>query len=190
MRKVILSIPITLDGYIEGPHKELDWVVADDDLHNFASDLLDNTDLVIYGRLTYELMLRYWPTAPADPSLSKGMLRFANTINPMQKIVFSSTLKNVGWNTQVIDTFKPDDIMKIKAQSGRDIVLGGGAALAQAFIQHGLVDELQLLIQPVAIGDGKPLFKGIQGMHKLDLIWSRTFNSGAVAICYRFDGEV
>jgi dihydrofolate reductase len=133
-------------------------------------------------------MNSYWPNAPADPSITKGMLRFANTLNPMKKIVFSTTLKNVEWNTQVIDTLNPDEIMKMKAQPGCDIALGGGAALAQMFIQHGLVDEYQLVVQPVAIGDGKPLFKGIQGMHKLNLIWSRPFDSGAVALCYRPDG--
>ena len=190
MRKIIFSIPITLDGYIEGPHRELDWVIADDELHNFYSDLLENIDLVLFGRVTYELMAGYWPTATNDPSLPAGMLRYANTINPMKKIVFSNTFKNVGWNTQVINTLIPDEIKKMKAQPGRDIALGGGAALAQAFMQHGLVDEYLLVVQPVVIGDGKPLFKGIQSMHKLDLLWSRRFHSGAVALCYRPNGTI
>src|SRR4030043_1714799 len=96
MRKIIFSIPITLDGYIEGPHRELDWVIADDEVHDFYSDLLENIDLVLFGRVTYELMAGYWPTATNDPSLPAGMLRYANTINPMKKIVFSTTFKNVG----------------------------------------------------------------------------------------------
>jgi dihydrofolate reductase len=190
MRKIILSIPITLDGYIEGPHRELDWVIADDELHDFYSDLLEQTDLILYGRVTYELMVSYWPNATADPTLSKGMLRYANTVNPMKKMVYSTTLKNAGWNTQVNDVFIPEEIMKMKEQPGRDIALGGGAALAQAFIQNGLVDEYQLLVQPVVIGDGKPLFKGIQDVLKLNYLWSRPFHSGSVALCYRPDVKI
>lgn len=189
MRKIILSMPISLDGYIEGPHHELDWVIADDDLHDFYSDLLEQTDLIMYGRVTYELMVRYWPMAPSDPSLPKGMLRYANTINPMKKIVFSSTLKNAEWNTQIIHTLIPEKISKLKAQPGGNIALGGGAAIAQEFIQNGLVDEFQLLVQPVIIGEGKPLFKGIRDLLKLDFLWSRSFNSGTIALCYRIDAQ-
>jgi dihydrofolate reductase len=187
MRKIILSMPITLDGYIEGPHRELDWVIADDDLHDFYSDLLEQTDLIMYGRVTYELMVRYWPIARSDPSLPMSMHRYANTINPMKKVVFSTTLKNAEWNTQVIHTLIPKEISKLKVQPGGNIALGGGAAIAQAFIQHGLVDELQLLVQPVAIGEGKPLFNGIRDLLKLDFLWSRSFDSGTVALCYRID---
>ncbi len=190
MRKIIFSIPISLDGFIEGPHRELDWVIADDDLHDFASDLLSRGDLIMYGRVTYELMVSFWPTATDDRSATKSIVRFANTLNPMKKIVFSKTLKQVGWNTQVVDTLIVDEIKQMKAQPGGDILLGGGATLAQAFIQGGLVDEYQLVVQPVAIGEGKSLFKGIYEMPKLHYQWSRPFQSGAIVLCYRPNGEV
>jgi len=190
MRKVILSIPISLDGYIEGPQRELDWVIADDDLHDYFSNLLENADLVLYGRVTYELMVDYWPTATTDPALPKGMHRFANTINPMQKIVFSKTLKNAVWNTQVADALNPGEIRKMKAQPGRDIILGGGASLTQAFLKEGLVDEVQLLVQPVTIGSGKALFGGVDHRLKMDLLWSRPLRSGVVALCYQLDGSL
>jgi dihydrofolate reductase len=189
MRKVILSMPITLDGFIEGPHQELDWVIADDELHDYYTELLKKADLILYGRVTYELMLSYWPTAATDLSITKGMLRFANTLNPMRKIVYSTTLKNVGWNTQLVDALIPEDILKMKAEPGGDILLGGGAAIAQAFIQHGLVDEYQLLVQPVAIGSGKGLFKGIDQGLKLNFLRSKTFQSGAVALFYQPNGR-
>jgi dihydrofolate reductase len=165
MRKVIFSIPITLDGFIEGPHRELDWVIADDELHDFYSDLLNTSDLILYGRVTYELMANYWPIAPDDPTISMGMLRFANTLNPMKKIVFSKTLR---WF----------------------ILLGGGASIAKLFIEYGLIDEYQLVVQPVAIGEGTSLFGGIKDMHKLEYLWYRPFQSGAVALCYRPNGKV
>jgi dihydrofolate reductase len=190
MGRIILSIPITVDGFIEGPHRELDWVIADDDLHDFYTDLLKKADLILYGRVTYDLMVSYWPTADSDPSVTPAMRRFAATLNPMKKIVFSTSLKNVGWNTQVYDRLIPKDIKKMKTETNSDILLGGGAAITQAFMQHGLVDEYQLMVQPTAIGEGKRLFEGIGQSLKLKYRWSKTFQSGAVALCYQPDGKV
>ena len=188
MRKIIFSIPITLDGYIEGPHRELNWVVAYDELHDYAAQLLESGDLLIYGRVTYELMASYWPKTPSDPNATESMKRFANTLNPMRKIVYSKTLANVGWNTQVKQTFNPKEIQAMKTQPGGNILLSGGASMAQEFINQHLVDEYQLVVQPVVIGEGKSLFKGITDMQKLDFQWSRKFTSGAVALCYRVEG--
>lgn len=180
---------MSLDGFIEGPHQELDWTIADDELHEFYSDLLNTGDLLLWGRITYELMVNYWPTASNDPALSKGELRFANTVNPMKKVVFSKTLKNVGWNTQLVDTFNPDEILDMKTRPGGSILLGGGASIAKVFIQHGLIDEYQLVVHPVAIGAGTSLFGGIKDVLKLEYLWSRPFKSGAVALCYRAKGK-
>jgi dihydrofolate reductase len=187
MRKIIFSIPITLDGYIQGPHRELDWVVADDELHDFASDLLQTADLLLYGRVTYELMVNYWPDATSDPNATDSMKRFANTVNPKRKIVYSKTLNQAGWNTQVVGALKPKDIYAMKFQSGGNILLSGGATLASTFFQLGLVDEYQPIIQPVAIGDGKRVFTDLTKNIKLDYQWSRPFRSGAVAFCYHID---
>jgi dihydrofolate reductase len=184
MRKVILSIPITLDGYIEELLRERDWVIADDELHNFSTRLLENADLVLSGRVTYTLFVNYWPTATGDPSLSASMRHFARTIEPMQKIVFSKTLDNVSWNTRIYTSVNPEEFKKIKDQPGRDIVLFGGATIVQAFMELGLVNEYQLLLHPVAIGNGRPLFSWIQDVLKMNLLWSQPFQSGAVALCY------
>ncbi len=190
MRKVIFSIPMTIDGFIEGPNRELDWVIADDDLHNYYANLLLNAGVILYGRVTYELMASYWPTAANDTSIPKAMTQFANALNPLPKIVFSNTLQHVGWNTTVQKSVIPEEIKKMKSLPGGDIMLGGGATLAQTFLQNGLVDEIQLMIQPVVIGDGKALFGGIGAGMKLNYMWSRTFPSGAVALCYQPDGKV
>jgi dihydrofolate reductase len=189
MRKIIFSIPITLDGYIEGPNRELDWVIADDELHDFATQLLKNADIILYGRVTYELMLHSWPTVTSTSSMPKSMIEFANALNPMSKIVYSRTLKNVEWNTKLMDTLLPEEILKMKSQEGSDIVLGGGAMIAQAFMQHNLIDEYQLLVQPVAIGIGKPLFNGIHDKLKMNLKWSQPFRSGVIALCYQPGGK-
>jgi dihydrofolate reductase len=188
MRKITFSIPMTLDGYIEGPQHELDWVIADDELHDFYARLLGTADLILYGRVTYQLMLSYWPGAPSNPQLTGGMLRFAQALNPMRKVVYSKTLKEAGWNTEVISSLVPEQIKQLKAQPGRDILLGGGAAIAQQFMRLGLIDEYQLVIMPVAIGHGKALFGAVSGRPKLALQWSQVFTSGAVVLCYRPEG--
>jgi len=189
MRKIIFSIPITLDGFIEGPNRELDWVIPDDELHDFYTQLLQSADLLIYGRVAYELMVSYWPTANSDPNATESMKRFASALNPLRKIVFSTTMKQAGWNTQVMRTFSPDEIQRLKTQPGKDILLSGGATIAQVFFKHGLVDEYLPVVQPVAIGEGKALFAGLPEMLKLDFQWNRRFSSGAVALCYRMNGR-
>jgi len=190
LRKIILSIPITLDGYIEGSHRELDWVTADDEMHDYFTEVLRSVDMMIFGRVAYELLASYWPTAPSDPNITRGMLEFANTINPLPKIVYSRTLEKVGWNTRVLKSFIPEEIRQLKAQSGGNIALSGGASIAQQFIQHGLVDEFQLVIQPAVIGKGKSLFGGITNGLKMELVWEKTLRSGTVALCYRPDGMI
>jgi len=190
MRKAIMSIPITLDGVIEGPIHDLDWVIADDELHDFYSELLSNADLIFYGRITYELMANYWPSATSDNSLPKGMARFANALNPMQKIVFSKTLENVGWNTQISKAIDPDEIKRLKSQPGRDLLLGGGASITQTFLQNGLVDEFRLLVHPVLLGKGKSLFMGISETLKMEFLSKQPLRTGVIALCYRPDGKV
>jgi dihydrofolate reductase len=190
MRRIIFSIPTTLDGFIEGPHRELDWVIADDDLHEYYASLLKNSSIILYGRVTYELMISYWPTASNDPNATKSMVNFANALNPLPKIVFSKTLQHVGWNTTVQQAVVPEEINRMKSEPGGNIILGGGAVLAQTFIKNKLVDEIQLMVQPVAIGAGKALFQGIEGGMKLKYLRSQTFQSGAVALCYQPDGKL
>ncbi len=165
-------------------------MIADDDLHDFYTDLLKSTSLILYGRVTYELMASYWPTASADPSLPPAMLRFANAINPIYKLVFSTTLKQAGWNTQVVNHLDPEAIKNMKATTQGNILLGGGASLARTFIELGLLDEIQLMVQPSVIGAGKGLFQGLDQGLKLVYQWIKPFPSGAVALSYALDGKI
>jgi len=181
---------MSLDGYIEGPHHELDWSTADDELHDFFTNLLRSSDLIFYGRVTYQLMQDYWPTASQNPTLTAAELRFADAINSIDKIVYSSTLKNVSWNTQLFSVFNPGEVRQMKAKPGRDILLGGGATIAQAFMQQGLIDEYQLVVHPAAIGAGKALFGGLDQRLKLNYLWNKPFSSGAVALCYQPGGNL
>ncbi len=185
MRKLKFSIQISLDGYFEGPNHELDWSIADDELHEFYVDLLGTADLMLWGRVTYELLRAYWPKASSDPNATQAMVRFANAVNPMRKIVYSKKLNVVDWNSEVSREFNPDAIRKLKAQPGKDILLSG-ATLAREFMRANLIDEYQLVIMPVAIGSGTALFKGVS-IPRLSFLSSYTFKSGAVALRYQPD---
>ncbi|NJD60864.1 MAG: dihydrofolate reductase, partial [Anaerolineae bacterium] len=185
MAKVILSMNISLDGFFEGPHHELDWSIADEYLHDFYADLLSHADLIVFGRVTYNMMASYWPTASNDPNISSGERHFAEALNPMAKIVYSTTLTKVDWNTRLMRQFLPEEFMKIKASTKGVILLGGGASLVQPFIENHLVDEIQLVVHPVEIGAGKPFFQDLDHVVNLHLQWIKPFPSGAVALSYR-----
>lgn len=189
MRKVIFSMNTTIDGFFEGPHHELDWTIADDELHEYYAQLLKTAGVILFGRVTYELMLSYWPNAYNDPNNTKSELDFADAINPLPKIVYSNTLQHVGWNTTVRKAVIPEEIRKMKNEPGGDIFIDG-ATLAQAFINYGLVDEIQVMMHPVAIGAGIPLFKGIDGGMKLTYLRSQVLQSGAVALTYQPYGKI
>ncbi len=185
MRKIILAMPISLDGYIEGPHRELDWVVADDEMHDYSAKLLKRADLMIFGRVAYQLLANYWPTAASDPNITPGELAFAKTINPLPKIVYSHTLQKVDWNTRILRSFDPQEILDLKAQPGGNIALSGGAMIAKTFLQHKLVDEIQLMVQPAVIGSGTSLFGGIQNGFSLEFLRQETLHSGIIVLSYR-----
>lgn len=180
MRKVILFTNISLDGFIARTNGEIDWTIPDEELHRAAIDTLRDSDLCMFGRKTYQIMADYWPSAANNSTIPKYMVDFANALNPMKKIVFSKTLENAGWNTQILKEFDPEEIKRMKEEPGKDILIEG-ADIAQQFMQHDLIDGFRLVVHPVALGSGKPLFK--QKMN-LELIKSQVFKSGAVALYY------
>ena len=183
MRKIILMMSVSVDGFIEGPNRELDWHMVDDDLHTHFNEELSTMGAFLDGRVTYELMAGFWPTADTDPSSTGPMVEFARIWRDMPKIVFSRTLEHAGWNTTILREVVPDDIRKLKAQPGGDMVVGG-ADLAAAFRQHDLIDEYRLYVHPVVIGRGKPLFAKSDTRIALRLEETRTFGNGVVLLKY------
>lgn len=132
MRKVIVSMSVSLDGFIEGPDREIDWHLVDDELHSHFNEQLATVDAFLSGRVTYELMAGFWPTADSDPSSTGPVADFARIWRDMTKIVYSRTLKEVGWNTTIVREVVPDEVRALKAQPGGDLALGG-ADLVTAF---------------------------------------------------------
>jgi len=183
MRKVILQMSVSLDGFVEGPAREIDWHLVDDELHSHFNEQLSAMGAFLSGRVTYELMAGFWPTADEDPASTPPMVEFARIWRDMPKIVFSRTLERADWNTTVVREVVPEEVRELKGQPGGDLALGG-ADLAAAFMRHDLVDEYRLYIHPVLIGQGKPLFPPSDARVSLRLAETRAFGNGVVLLRY------
>lgn len=188
MRSVILMMSVSLDGFIEGPNRELDWQLVDDELHGHFNEQLSAMGAFLGGRVTYELMAGFWPTADADPSSTRPVVEFATIWRDMPKIVYSRTLERADWNTTIVRDVVADQVMELKAQPGGDMALGG-ADLAAAFMREDLIDEYRLYVHPVVIGQGKPLFTTSAAKTELTLVETRTFGNGVVLLRYRRSGS-
>ncbi|MFJ1747458.1 dihydrofolate reductase family protein [Streptomyces sp. NPDC088116] len=183
MRKIILSMSVSLDGFIEGPDRQIDWHMVDDELHSHFNEWLRGMGAFMSGRVTHELMAEFWPTADADPSSPAVMVEFAGIWRDMPKFVFSRTLERADWNTTVVREVVPEEIMALKAQPGGDLALSG-ADLAAAFRRYDLIDEYRVYVHPVLIGRGKPLFQASDDRVGLRLAENRTFGNGVVLLRY------
>jgi dihydrofolate reductase len=178
MRKLIVSNLVSLDGFFEGPNKELDWFVVDEEFLEYAKDLLRSVDTLLFGRATYQHMANDWPSAPAD--------EIADPMNNLPKIVLSTTLQKVEWmNSRLVRNNFGEEISKLKQQPGKDMVILGSADLASYFLRLGLIDEYRIILNPVLIGSGSPLFKGMKERLKLKLAGMKSFGSGVVVLYYQ-----
>src|SRR6266705_5006548 len=185
MRKVILSNSVTLDGFFEGPNKELDWHIVDEEAKEYAKELRNNVDTLLFGRVTYQLMADYWPAADTNSSTSKSDLEFADKMNNLPKIVFSKTLQEVKWNnSSMVKENIAEEISKMKQQPGKDLVIFGSGSIVSTFMQLGLIDEYRIILNPIVLGNGNPLFKGINEKQNLKLLKARMFSTGVVILFY------
>ncbi len=183
MRKIILTLQVSLDGFFEGPNGEIDWHLVDEELHSHFNEQLASRGAFLDGRVTYDLMAGFWPTADQDPSSTPAMVEFAKIWRDMPKIVYSRTLERADWNTTVVRDVVAEDVLALKAQPGGDLALGG-AELADTFRRLGLIDEYWIYIHPVLIGHGKPLFKPSEDRTRLTLAETRAFGNGVVLLRY------
>lgn len=181
MGKVIFFNLTSLDGYFEGPDRDINWHIVDDEFNDFATQQTGEFGALLFGRVTYELMASYWPTEDArqnDPAIAEIM-------NRLPKIVFSKTLKKVEWeNTRLVSDNFVEVVTKLKHESGKDIAIFGSSDLAVTFIEQGLVDEFRIMVNPIVLGDGKPILQGIKTRLSLRLLKTRTFKSGNVLLYY------
>jgi dihydrofolate reductase len=182
-RSLIYSMSVSLDGFIAGPDGEIDWGAPDEELHRFHNERVREIGTQLCGRRLYEVML-FWETVDANPSAPEHVLEFARIWKALPKTVFSTTLTTVEGNWRLATGDIAAEVAELKRQPGKDIAVGG-AGLAAACIELGLVDEYQLFICPVVLGGGTPLFPPVSERIELELVETRTFASRVVYARYR-----
>lgn len=172
---------VTLDGFFEGENHSIDWHNVDEEFNEFAKEQLNTADILLFGRITYELMASYWPTLSGtsdDPIIAYKM-------NTIPKIVISKTLEKAEWeNTRLIKENIKEEITSLKNQPGKDIFIFGSVNLATTLREMDLIDEYRIIISPVVIGQGKPLFENVKNNLNFRLLKTRIFNSGNVLLYY------
>ena len=180
MRKLIYAINVTLDGCFDHTNG-----VPDDALMDYFTELLRGADLLLYGRKTYELMVPYWPDVAKDPSETKADRDFAQVFVATNKIVFSRSLDSAEANTRIVRTNLRDEVLKLKQEPGKDILLGG-IDVASQVIALGLVDEYLFVVMPIIAGQGRRLLEGmsLREKVKLKLVESKISKSGCVVLHY------
>jgi dihydrofolate reductase len=185
MRKIILNLAITLDGYIEGLNGELDWLVRDNeiDFGDILNDILSDKDIIFYGRVSYDK----WGSFQPDKNASQNIRDAYELMHGKQKYVFSRTKKDDNTNAIFINSNIRERVLEIMHQPGKNIWLYGGGKITATFLNLDLIDVYKLAVHPVILGCGKPLFEGIKEKHKLKLIDEQEFKSGVTILTYEAD---
>jgi dihydrofolate reductase len=183
MRKLVVFNMVSLDGFFVDSKGDMSWAHKNDAEWNaFVNENASGNGVLVFGRITYELMASYWPTPMAlqnSPVVAKGM-------NDMPKMVFSRTLHKASWsNTLVVQGEPATEMRKLKKEPGPDmVVLGSGSIVSQLAQQH-LIDEYQIALSPIVLGQGRTMFEGVKEKLNLKLTKSRTFGNGTVFVCYQ-----
>ncbi len=181
MRKLIFAINITLDGCVDHTKQ-----VADDETHEYFTDLVREVDLLVFGRITYQLMVPFWPEVARSQSMTRASNEFAQAFDSLNKIVFSRSLDSVeDRNTRIVRTNLHDEILKLKQEQGKNILLGG-VDIPSQLIELGLVDEYRFVVGPIVAGEGRRLLEGVSLRERLQLklVESKIFKSGCIALRY------
>lgn len=182
MRKLRVFNFITLDGYFEGPNHDISWHRHETEENEFATQMLGLGNVLLFGRVTYELMASYWQT----PQAFEQTPLIAQAMNAAEKIVFSRTLQKAQWNnTKLLKGDVAEEIRKIKHLPGKDMTLLGSGSVVAQLADQALIDEYQIMVDPVLLGDGTPICKGIRHRQNLQLTMVRSFRSGSVLLCYQ-----
>ncbi len=182
MRKVVFAINISADGYCG--HTDM---VPDEELHEYFTRILRDAGVLLFGRTTYQLMVPYWPDVARNQSEAGAILEFARVFNSLDKVVFSTTLRNIdGNNTRIARANIAEEVLALKQQPGKDICIGS-LSIASQLSERGLIDEYHFVVHPVVAGKGPRLFETVKPQARLllDFIGSKTLHSGVVALHYR-----
>lgn len=176
----------SLDGFVAGSNGEMDWITVDEEIFDFVSTMTDKADTALYGRVTYQMMEAYWPTAGAKPDASRHDREHSIWYKNVSKVVLSKTLNDTGLkNTKVISDNLIENINKLKQKTGKNILIFGSPGASHSLLKLGLIDEFWIFLNPILIGEGISLFKDVPELTKLVLLETRTFSCGVIALHYR-----
>jgi dihydrofolate reductase len=190
MRKLAVFMHTTLDGFVAGPKGEMDWIIVNEDMFEYASRQTDQSDTALYGRVTYQMMDSYWPTAGEKPNASKHDKQHSSWYNKVEKMVFSRTMKGAELaNTTIVSENAGNEILKLKNRPGKDIVVFGSPSVVHFLVSENLIDDYWLFVNPILLGQGIPLFKEQQNKIKLKLSSCNSFASGVVCLHYQLDDK-
>jgi dihydrofolate reductase len=185
MRKLVLFMHVSLDGFAADANGGLGWISYDNELQQYADGIVATVGSPVYGRATYELMAGYWPTVLNDSNASERNKAHAQWVDKVTKIVFSKTMKAAAWNnTIVINDNIAEEIKKLKQQPGKDLVIFGSPSLAHSLMELDLIDEYQLTLNPILLGSGIPAFQDIQNKTNLKLVKATPLKSGVMGLHY------
>lgn len=185
MGKLILFMHTSLDGIVAGPNGEMNWIIVDDEIFDYVGKFIGQTDTALYGRVTYELMENYWPTAADQPNASKHDIEHAQWYKKAAKIVLSNSMKGSDIkNTTIISGEIAGPVQDLKNKAAKNILIFGSPSASHALMEKGLIDEYWVFVNPVLMGTGIPLFKNVNTKTKLTLLESKVFSSGVTALHY------
>jgi len=185
MRKVISFMHISLDGFVAGPNGEMDWIKVDEEIFDHGGKRISEGNTALYGRVTYQMMEGYWPTAADKPNASKHDIEHSKWYSKIHKLVLSKTMKDtVLTNTTIISDNLPDSINEIKLQGDKEILLFGSPKATHTLMQLNLIDGYWLFVNPIILGRGIPLFADIKEKIKLNLVTTRQFSCGVTELNY------
>ncbi|MBP9221154.1 MAG: dihydrofolate reductase family protein [Chitinophagales bacterium] len=188
MRKIISFMHISLDGFVAGPNGEMDWIKVNEEIFDHVGKRISQGDTSLYGRVTYEMMENYWPTAADKPTASNHDIQHSKWYKKVHKVVLSKTMNDEGLNnTKIISDNLTERINEIKQQTGEDILLFGSPTATHSLMQLNLIDGYWLFVNPVILGRGIPLFIDIKEKIKLNLLTTRQFNCGVTELNYAVD---
>ena len=197
MRKIISFMHISLDGFVAGPNGEMDWIKVDEELFDHIGKRISEGDTALYGRVTYQMMENYWPTAGEKPAATRHDIEHSKWYTNVHKVVLSKTMKDAGLtNTKIISDNLPDNINEIKqshsapgGNRSNDILLFGSPTATHSLIQQNLIDGYWLFVNPVILGQGIPLFADIKNKINLKLLTTRQFTIGVTELNYIVDRQ-
>jgi dihydrofolate reductase len=191
MRKIISFMHVSLDGFVAGPNGEMDWIKVDQEIFDYVGNRISDGDTALYGRVTYQMMESYWPTAGDKPGASKHDIEHSRWYKNVHKVVLSKTLKDATLiNTKIINDNLSDSIHALKQSGNKDVLLFGSPSATHSLIQQNLIDGYWLFVNPIILGRGIPLFANVNAKTKLKLLpTTQQFTCGVTELNYQVERQ-